>query len=531
METTPATSSHNPDTLVRFGDRTSSFITTYEGFRSFATDSIDGEIRYAVAGTSWVAATEPLASPELRAQLFMNFARSARSQKNHALIFPISAELARAIQREGGDAVAIGQEPLFDLARYFREGNPAPGRRLRPELSVAELTGEDLSSARTRMEALATQWKQLKRGPELLFLNRVNPFRSSDQKRYFAATDPNGKLLAFLTAVPVAQPGTWYFAEVVREPTSRAGTMEKLMLESMRLLAQSGAREVRLGLCAATGIEADPDSRARALVRLARVFSGLYNFSGVRSFKEKLMPTRWETLYAASDRKLGLWALSATARVHLGDQAIRIALHEVLSRFLGRVLRPEVLTRRLQYPVATLSAFTLFSALHLVRHAWAPAQNWFETSAYRPGEVTLSGVLFHPLLHTTPYHFLGNVLSLLFFGAIAETFLKRRAYLGALAFGLWASNPLSHALVLPLLTAFDPRALAHFLTEWDYGSSNGVYALVGAFATLLRAPRTVLIPFIANGWFLCIALQSWLSFHHLVGLLGGYLITARASRR
>jgi membrane associated rhomboid family serine protease len=173
----------------------------------------------------------------------------------------------------------------------------------------------------------------------------------------------------------------------------------------------------------------------------------------------------------------------------------------------------------------TFGSTFLFAGLHLSRSFIPEVQSLFEKSAYRPEALTPVALFFGPLFHTNSFHFLGNLLSLYFFGALVEALLPRLTFAVIFGAGLWLSNPLTQAILQPWLPRIDPTGYARFLAEWDYGMSNGVYALVGAFAAFLIRPGTVLVPFILNAVFLIFALNSWLSVHHLVGLFLGFSLT------
>jgi hypothetical protein len=67
-----------------------------------------------------------------------------------------------------------------------------------------------------------------------------------------------------------------------------------------------------------------------------------------------------------------------------------------------------------------------------------------------------------------------------------------------------------------------PEGYANFVAEIDYGSSNAIYAFVGGLSTCLRRPLLLLVPFFANGVWVCVAKASWLALHHQVALFAGW---------
>jgi hypothetical protein len=125
-------------------------------------------------------------------------------------------------------------------------------------------------------------------------------------------------------------------------------------------------------------------------------------------------------------------------------------------------------------------------------------------------------------------------VSFLFFGALLEMLAGPLFFALATAAGLWLSNPLTLALASGPLSTLWPEGYANFLREVDYGSSNAIYAFVGALAVYVRRPLWLLMPFFLNGIWVCVAKESWLALHHEVALFAGFLgswIVARTRLR
>jgi hypothetical protein len=148
----------------------------------------------------------------------------------------------------------------------------------------------------------------------------------------------------------------------------------------------------------------------------------------------------------------------------------------------------------------------------------------FSQSAYRPADVTNLGFWLSPLFHNHQFHLWGDQLSFLIFGCTLEYLTGKRVTFIIIAVGLWLSNPIAVMILKPILQFF-PEALNFLMKEADYGSSNAVYALAGAFAGILSKRKWLLIPFIFNAVLFLFLKESLLALHHLVGLFMGLGIT------
>lgn len=546
------------DAFRLYGDRTSSLATLGSQFESRTFAETPGLLRVLDTPGALIAASEPLAPAERRADALAALAAEAGGKRCVAM--PLGRTLALELRARGFHVWQIGSEPVFRLAEYFAPGHdPYARHRVAQALSRrgAEVREVDLAAlpeaerVRAEMEEVADLWLADKDCLPLGFLARVEPFAQERNKRYFLLR-VRGQLQGFVAAAPFCREGRvlgYYFQDMPRRPDARSGAGELLLLESMRLLAEQGVAEARLGM--APLAQLDPEAPGAGLLGLLfRRWTWGYNFRSLAEFKGKFSPTAWEPLYLASTCPRLTMALADALRAHFPDGLLRSAIH-LLAANGGFSLRPEAapvlaappdelaprtMAELLRRTWLTCSLVGLFIGLHLGRLYWPPLDALFRTSGYVPGEVTWQGVLLGPLFHNHWFHLLGDQLSFLFFGALIEVLLGRRPYLLLLAAGLWLSNPLTQGVCWALLSWSAPQAWTATLSEVDYGSSNAVFAMAGALAALLRQGRSVLIPFAIYGLFICLARHSWLALHHLLTLGLGYaglrwwmLLRARAS--
>jgi hypothetical protein len=546
--------------LRRFGDRTNSLLALYPGFADF-TPPGGGLVRFLDIPGARMAAGEPLAPAAERAEALERLAHAAPAGTRCGAM-PVGRELAGELKARGFTVWQVGAEPIFDLADYFGAAVDLLqyfplARTLKKrggeveEADFPALPQDQAQALRQELDRLATAWVEAKPGLGLGFLTRAEPLELAGEKRFFLLR-VRGELQGFIAAAPFYQGGALagcYLADILRAPWARAGAGDLLVLETLRLLHAAKVPQARLGMAPLARLEPGQPG-ARLLGALFSTWRWGYNFKPLYEYKHKLRPSRWEPLYLASTSSCLALALRDALRAHLpqglGPALGRCALAGRDSRL---ALKPEALARLGREDTCALAPAsgrdylrrtrwtTLLAAFFITLHLARLNLPWFAdlyaASAYVPGDVTWQGLFLGPLFHNHLFHLSGDQLSFYAFGALVELLLGPAWFWGLVAAGLWLSNPLTQALVQPLLHLLAPAQEALLLAERDYGSSNAVFALVGALCGALARPWWLLAPFLAYGAFICYARESWLALHHdlTLGLgLGAVLLWLRLRR-
>lgn len=286
----------------RHGWNATSLQTLDPGYAYFLRG--DGCVAYMEARRrAWVAAGAPIAGADRLAELGEAFVRAARDAGRRCCFF---AAEERFLGRMGEnlDALRIGEQPVWDPRGW--DERLAHSRSLREQLRRARAKGvrvrrlpeDERAHALPELRALTARWLHKKTMAPMGFLVRVFP--EASHRACFVA-EAEGRILAFALVLPVPARGGWFLESLVRDPAAPNGSAELLVDAVMRWAAEGGSRWLTLGLAPLAG------DVGRGLETIRRRAAALYDFEGLRRFKAKLGPDRWEPIHLAFPRGQGPW--------------------------------------------------------------------------------------------------------------------------------------------------------------------------------------------------------------------------------
>jgi hypothetical protein len=259
-----------------------------------------------------------------------------------------------------------------------------------------------------------------------------------------------------------------------------------------------------------------------------------YNFKSLYEFKTKLKPTKIRPLYLASDKKNISKVLIDVIKLHATENFIKNFFTRTWYEYKQNLKLKEHIKKYVQPNATTftdilfrikfsLSLCIAFVSLHFLKNNTAFGKNWFEASAFIPGQVTFEGLILGPLFHNHAFHLIGDQLSFIIFAGSLEFVFGPLVMLSVTAIGLWASNPVTHAILASTQKFISPSWWDKVLVEKDYGTSNAVFALVGTSLYVLKRNAWLFIPFLFHALYVCFQRESFLAIHHLVGIYMGYI--------
>ena len=283
--------------IKRYGWNATSFQALEPGLRYWFAPDGNACVAYADTGRAWVAAGAPLAAMERFPEVVAGFLEAASAERRRVCFFGTERRFQQLVSVQ---SLTIGEQPVWDpsewpttlrSSRSLREQvrrAGAKGVTVR-RVDSGEL-GDPRSPVRLAIQGLVDQWLRGRRMAPLEFLVQVDLFSFREARRILVA-EREGRIIGFLALVPVYARDGWLLEDLLRDPTAPNGTAELLVDHAMRFAAEEGSRYATLGLAPLSG-GVSPWLRA-----LGSVGARLYNFEGLRAFKARLRPGRWEPIY------------------------------------------------------------------------------------------------------------------------------------------------------------------------------------------------------------------------------------------
>jgi phosphatidylglycerol lysyltransferase len=274
---------------------------SFQGLESEMRYFFDGRgaVAYVETGGAWIAGGAPVAPRAEIPGVAEAFVAAAAARKRRACFFGVEG----GVLGDGFRTEVMGEQPILDVASW--RAAKATHKKLREQVRRARAKGvvarfvearelapgTPLRREVARLEAL---WLATRPMPPMGFLVSVEPFILPGEHRYLVA-ERDGRAVMFMSLVPIYARGAWLVEDILRDPAAPNGTAE---LVFDRLLESASPDETFThGLAPLTGAV----SPWLALVRDAT--SALYNFGGLRAFKARLHPARWEPVTLAVPRR------------------------------------------------------------------------------------------------------------------------------------------------------------------------------------------------------------------------------------
>jgi phosphatidylglycerol lysyltransferase len=294
----------------RFGWNATSFQVLEPGYAYFFPDD-DACVAYVDTGRAWVAAGPPLADDARLSTVAAAFVEAARAASRRACFFGTEERFTTLTPLAH---LLVGTQAVWDPAQWNE--TLSRSRSLREQLRRARAKGVRVRAlpldalgpgapAGDAIAALVARWHRTRELAPLGFLARAEPLPSLPEHTLFVAelaelSAQDDRLVGFLSVAPIFQRGGWLLQNLLRAPEAPNGTAEALVDHAMREAAARGTKLVTLGLAPLAGEVAPPLRFARAAA------ADLYNFEGLRAFKAKLQPTRWDRIFVSYPAETGV---------------------------------------------------------------------------------------------------------------------------------------------------------------------------------------------------------------------------------
>lgn len=284
------------------------------GIHHWFSASVPAVIGYARRGQLLNAAGSPVCAPEVLPEVCAEFEAYARAERCRVCYVCAEERLHHLFARSPQHAVIVlGAQPVWNPHTW--PGVIQRRASLRAQLSrslnkgvVIESMAPEQASASRELRQVLREWLDSRRLPPLHFLVEPDILDGVVNDRVVLVAARHGKPVAFLIASPVVARNGYLVELLARSPSAPNGVSELLIDAAMRRFAQEDREYVTLGLVALASAAQDEMHRnpwwLRGMTHFARAHANrFYNFRGLEHFRVKMMPDRWEPIYAISNER------------------------------------------------------------------------------------------------------------------------------------------------------------------------------------------------------------------------------------
>ncbi|HEU4557081.1 MAG TPA: bifunctional lysylphosphatidylglycerol flippase/synthetase MprF [Longimicrobium sp.] len=275
-------------------------------------------LMYAVQGRTWVALGDPVGDPSCTMQLIRQFFGRCDDFGGTPVFYQVSKDKLHQYADFGLTFAKLGEEAFVPLDEFSLDGAERKPFRLvlnrfaRSGLAFRIVPREDVPTVLERARETSNDWLAHKAAAEKGF--SLGFFDDEYVLRFPMAVieDEDGHIEAFAVMWP-GHDGTELSVDLMRyRSTAPKNVMEVLLLQLMLWGKENGYRRFNLGMAPLSGLEMS--AVAPVWTRMGNWLfergGALYNFQGLRIYKEKFHP-RWEPRYLAYPGGLNLPVIMA----------------------------------------------------------------------------------------------------------------------------------------------------------------------------------------------------------------------------
>jgi phosphatidylglycerol lysyltransferase len=297
--------------IIRSQERSAAMLALMSDKSLLFSTSGKSFVMYGKRGRSWIALFDPVGPHEEWAELVWRFVELADAHGGRAAFYQVRPDSLPIYLDAGLRVVKIGEEACIYLQKFSLEGPPRYG--LRQALSRAQregmtfqfLSASEISEQQGVLSSISAAWIASRRGGERRFsVAAFEPRFMSAQS--VALCCLRGKPIAFASFMTTDRQTEATVALMRQVPETPPYTMEFVFTHSAMEFKARNFEILSLGMAPLAGLVPTPLSSQwhRAAALLWRHGGLIYNFQGLRSFKNKFRPV-WEPRYLAASGVLG----------------------------------------------------------------------------------------------------------------------------------------------------------------------------------------------------------------------------------
>jgi phosphatidylglycerol lysyltransferase len=268
-------------------------------------DARRGFVMYGAQGRTFVALGDPVGPPDVAPELVRRFLEHVDDFDGVPVFYEVRKESLHLYADFGLTFVKVGEQACLDLPGFTLEG--AVGKPRRQALRRLEKEGAsfriapaaEVEALLPQLQAVSDDWLSERKAAEKGF--SLGCFEPSYLTRFpVALVEREGRVVAFANLWPGPDRHELSVDLMRYHRDAPKGVMEALFMHVIAWGKAEGYRTFDLGMAPLSGFETSPVAPlwARLGAFLYQHGENLYNFQGLRGYKEKFDPV-WEPRYLA----------------------------------------------------------------------------------------------------------------------------------------------------------------------------------------------------------------------------------------
>ena len=307
--------------LVRkYGKSTISYFALGEEKSYFFSTSGNSVITYVLQGSTAVVAGDPIGPDDELFDVLQQFIKFCSEQDWTIVFWQTRDAVSVLYQQAHFHLLKMGEDAVLNPQNFTLKGNAMANirssskRAEKDGLHVIFYRGQITNSEQlAQMECISSHWLLSKGGAEMGFsMGRFCPHGDPEQL-YALAIDPDNKVHAFVSFVPIYGRHGWGLDLMRRAENCAPGTMELLLARCIEYMKSGGFEMVSLGLAPLSNTnDEDETFLGTSIDFLTERFGNPSKNQSLFNFKKKFHPA-WESRYVVYSDTLSLpkigWAL------------------------------------------------------------------------------------------------------------------------------------------------------------------------------------------------------------------------------
>jgi phosphatidylglycerol lysyltransferase len=289
-------------------------------------------VMYGVQGHTWVALGDPVGSAEQLGPLVRLFLERCDDFGGMPVFYEISRAHLHQYADVGLTFVKLGEEARVDLTTFTLEGGHARSyrqviRRLEKDGATFRIVPPDqVAGVMEQLRTVSDDWLKMRAGAEKGF--SLGAFKPDYLLRFpVAVIEQAGRVVAFASLWPGPQRVELSVDLMRFDHRAPRDVMEALFVHVMLWGKEQGYHWFSLGMAPLSGFETSPVAPLwnRLAAFLYEHGEAVYNFQGLRAYKEKFNPV-WQPRYLAYPGGLRLPRVLADVSALIAGGYLRIFL-------------------------------------------------------------------------------------------------------------------------------------------------------------------------------------------------------------